>query len=72
MLIEIALSNISFEAWILLFFQKTLVKYVNYFDLCKRSKLKGYIINNYKKGNRHPFSDNDVTVISWLSIRFSE
>lgn len=57
--IEIALSNVCFEIWILLHFQNSLAEYSDYSDLLRRSNLKTHI-ENYEKGTRYSFSENQI------------
>ncbi|WP_263080248.1 RloB family protein [Endozoicomonas sp. Mp262] len=51
--IEIALSNVCFEFWLLLHFEKTTAAYNSYDDLIRKSNLKKYLkergIENYDK-----------------------
>jgi len=57
--INIALSNVCFEVWILLHFQPTVAPYDSYADLRKHSKLKEHIAG-YDKGTKRRFSNNEV------------
>jgi len=58
--INIALSNVCFEIWILLHFQGCDAPYENYDDLYRNSGLKGALksvgIENYNKGFVHLYS----------------
>ena len=53
--INIAISNVCFEVWLLLHFQKTAAAYSNYTDLIKRSRLTRHI-KGYEKGAKISFS----------------
>ena len=53
--IKIALSNVCFEVWILLHFQKTVTAYDSYSNLRKHSKLTTHI-PGYDKGAKYSFS----------------
>jgi len=57
--IQIAFSNVCFEVWILLHFQKTVASYASYSDLQKRSKLKTHI-KGYDKGEKRLFSKEEI------------
>ncbi|MBU0679167.1 MAG: RloB family protein [Verrucomicrobia bacterium] len=57
--IQIAHSNVCFEVWILLHFQKTVAAYSSYSDLRKRSKLTAHI-KRYDKGAKRIFSDSEI------------
>lgn len=57
--INIALSNVCFEVWILLHFQQAVAPYDSYEDLRKHSKLKEHIAG-YDKGTRRRFSNSEV------------
>ena len=57
--INIALSNVCFEVWILLHFQQTVAPYDSYADLRKHSKLKEHT-EGYDKGTKRRFSNNEV------------
>jgi len=51
--VNIALSNVSFEVWILLHFQKNTTAYNSYDDLRKNSHLCKKYIKNYQKGDKN-------------------
>jgi hypothetical protein len=57
--IQIALSNVCFEVWLLLHFQQTVPPYSNYDDLLKNSPLRQYCrehgLNDYDKGSKDIF-----------------
>lgn len=57
--INIALSNVCFEVWILLHFQATVAPYDSYTDLRKNSYLTKHI-PGYDKGAKRSFSDEEV------------
>jgi hypothetical protein len=57
--IQVALSNVCFEVWILLHFQKTVAAYDNYDDLRKHSKLCEHI-RDYDKGAKTHFSEEEI------------
>ncbi len=57
--IQIALSNVCFEVWLLLHFQETVPPYSNYDDLRKNSPLRQYCreheLSDYDKGSKKLF-----------------
>lgn len=53
--VNIALSNVCFEIWILLHFEKNTAAYSSYNDLKSNSNLCKYHISNYDKGNKRIF-----------------
>ena len=57
--VNIALSNVCFEVWILLHFQNTSAPYDSYDDLYKHSNLKQYI-PKYDKGTKRKFSTEEI------------
>ncbi len=57
--INIVLSNVCFEVWILLHFQATVAPFDSYSDLRKNSKLTKHI-QGYDKGEKRLFSDDEV------------
>jgi len=57
--IHIALSNVCFEVWILLHFQKTVAPYTSYTNLKQKSKLRTYI-RNYDKAKIPCFSGDKI------------
>ena len=69
--VMIALSNVCFEVWILLHFQKTLAVYGNYSDLYNRSKLKTHI-TNYDKGIRYSFSEDEIRLARENAITLND
>lgn len=58
--IHIAISNICFEVWLLLHFQKTVAAYSNCADLLKKSKLKKEYIKDYDKANKRHYSPSEI------------
>ena len=59
--INIALSNVCFEVWLLLHKQPTCAQYASFEDLKKRSKLNAYY-KNYAKGNNQSFKDEEIAI----------
>ena len=57
--INIALSNVCFEVWILLHFTKDIAPYDNFDDLKRRSRLKEFI-PKYGKSIKYPFSKKEM------------
>ncbi len=57
--VRIAFSNVCFEVWILLHFQKTVPAYASYSQLWKRSRLATHI-KGYGKGTKHSFTDKEM------------
>ncbi len=57
--IHIAFSNVCFEVWLLLHFEKTAKAYVSYNDLRKQSSLRKHI-PGYEKGAKHAFTKEQI------------
>jgi RloB-like protein len=53
--VSIALSNVCFEVWILLHFEKSTASYNSFNDLKRNSNLREKHINNYDKGDKNVF-----------------
>lgn len=58
--IQIAFSNVCFEVWLLLHFEKTAKAYSSYDDLRKRSLLRKHI-PGYEKGAKHSFTKEQIS-----------
>jgi len=58
--INIAFSNVCFEIWVLLHFEKTTKAYANYEDLRRHSSLRKHI-PGYEKGTNHLFKEEQIT-----------
>jgi hypothetical protein len=58
--IDIALSNVCFEVWLLLHFRTSSAAYMNCADLLKKSDLKKKYIKNYDKADRRDYSDAEI------------
>jgi len=69
--INIALSNVCFEVWLLLHFRKTVAPYSCYDDLRKRSQLKDYI-DNYDKADKRKYSDAEIEYARENAKRMNE
>lgn len=57
--INIAFSNICFEVWLLLHFQKTVAPYTSFHDLLKKSNLKKHV-PNYDKGEKRLYTLEEI------------
>lgn len=57
--IQVAISNVCFEVWLLLHKQPTCAPYTSCEDLLKRSKLNEFF-NGYKKGMGLSFTDEEI------------
>ena len=57
--INVCLSNVCFEVWLLLHKQDSCAPYGSYRDLAKRSDLKHYF-SNYEKGDNRKYEDPDI------------
>ena len=57
--IHIAFSNVCFEVWLLLHFEKTTKAYASYEDLRKQSLLRKHI-PGYEKGTKHAFTKEQI------------
>ncbi|MEI7947599.1 MAG: RloB family protein [bacterium] len=58
--INIALSNVCFEVWLLLHFRTSSAAYMNCADLLKNSDLKKIYIKDYDKADRRDYSDAEI------------
>lgn len=59
--IQIALSNVCFEVWLLLHFQDSAAAYDCCKDLLKRSDLKNKHIKDYDKSHNREYSDGEIS-----------
>ena len=58
--INIALSNVCFEVWLLLHFRTSSAAYMNCDDLLKKSDLKKKHIKDYDKADRRDYLDAEI------------
>ncbi len=69
--VEVAISNVCFEIWLLLHFQPTCKAHDCYDDLRAHSPLKKYI-PNYDKADRREYSDEEIAQARQHAERMNE